>query len=160
RIAVHGTTSVTSLARQVTTAIVNSVRHQQYHYVHIRQDLRLVNHALFSMVVNVMPFDYRLSFGDCATYAHNLANRPVDDLTVSVYGRSSGGIEISYDVNPDLYGAAAEKDIARRLRNVMKWLTAASPDEWVGRAEIVDAAERAQILRAWNDTAAPGPAGL
>ncbi len=126
----------------------------------IRQDLRLVNDAFFSMVVNVMSFDHRLSFGDCAARAHNLANGPVDDLTVSVYDRSGSGMEISYDVNPDLYGAGAEKDIARRLRNVINWLTEASPGDWAGRAEVVDAAERARILHAWNDTAAPAPAGL
>jgi non-ribosomal peptide synthetase component F len=112
RIAVNGTTTVASLTRQVATVIVNSSRHQRYHYVQIRRDLRLVNDAFFGMVVNIMPFDYELSFGDCSVRAHNLANGPVDDITVSVYDRSSGGIEISYDVNPDLYDAGAEQNIA------------------------------------------------
>ena len=159
RLAVRGTTSVADLARQVTATIVESLRHQRYQHTQMRQDLRLVNDAFFSMVVNVMSFDYRLSFGDCVAHAHNLANGPVDDLTIAVYNRSAdGGVEISCDVNPELYGVAFEKDVIRRFAKILDWLVTASPDDHLGRAEILDETERRQILRAWNDTAAEVPA--
>ena len=128
RLAVRGTTSVADLARQVTATIVESLRHQRYQHTQMRQDLRLVNDAFFSMVVNVMSFDYRLSFGDCVAHAHNLANGPVDDLTIAVYDRSAdGGVEISCDVNPELYGVAFEKDVFRRFAKILDWLVTASP---------------------------------
>ena len=159
RLGVRGPASVADLLQQVTATILESLRHQRYQYVQMRQDLKLVNDAFFSMVVNVMPFDYTLSFGDCTARAHNLANGPVDDLTIAVYDRSAnGGIEISCDVNPDLYGVAFEKDAMRRFVKVLDWLVTASPDDYIGRAEILDETERRQILGTWNDTAAEIPA--
>jgi amino acid adenylation domain-containing protein len=158
RLAVRRTSSVADLAQQVTAAILDSMRHQRYQYVQMRQDLRLVNDAFFSMVVNVMSFDYALSFGDCAARAHNLANGPVDDLTISVYDRSADdGIEISCDVNPELYGAASGKDLFLRYMKVLGWLVTAPPAECLGRAELLDDAERRQILEAWNETTAEVP---
>ena len=159
RLTVRGMTSVADLTRQVMARVLDSLRHQQYHYAQIRQDLRLVNDAFFGMVVNVMSFDYDLSFGDCRAYAHNLANGPVDDLTIAVYDRSvDGGIELSCDVNRELYRVAFERDVIRRYVKVLNWLVAASPGDYVGRAELIEESERRQVLRTWNDTAAPVPA--
>ncbi|MGD0558007.1 MAG: amino acid adenylation domain-containing protein, partial [Streptosporangiaceae bacterium] len=159
RLTVRGTTSIADLAQQVMARVLDSLRHQQYHYTQLRQDLLLVNEAFFGMVVNVMSFDYELSFGDCPAYAHNLANGPVDDLTIAVYDRSAdGSIEISCDVNQELYRAGFEKDVIRRYVKILNWLVTASSDDYVGRAGLLDESERRQILGAWNDTAAPIPA--
>jgi hypothetical protein len=137
RLSVRGPATVASLARDVTAAIVGALPHQRYR-----------NDACYSMVVNVMPFDCDLSFGDCAAYAHNLANGPVDDLTISAYDQSAdNGTEISYDLNPDLYSPVSGKDAARRFGNILGWLTAASPSDLVGLAQIMDEAERRKVLR-------------
>ncbi|MGD0555204.1 MAG: amino acid adenylation domain-containing protein, partial [Streptosporangiaceae bacterium] len=158
RLAVCTTTSVADLVQQVTATILDSLRHQRYQYAQMRQDLRLVNETFLGMIVNVMSFDYAFRFGDCVAHAHNLANGPVDDLGVSVYDRLAGdGIEISCDANPELYGVAFEKDVIRRYVKILDWLATASPDESLGRAEILDAAERRQILGAWNDNASEMP---
>ena len=159
RVNVHGAASVLSLAREVTTAIHSALRHQRYPHVQIRRDLKLVNDAFYSMAVNVMSFERTLTFGDRPAYAHNLANGPVDDLTVSVYDRSAdnqstdGGAEISYDLNPDRYSDAFGKDVVRRFGKILGWLTVASPGDLVGRAEIIDGGERVQVVAGWNDTA-------
>jgi amino acid adenylation domain-containing protein len=159
RVAVDGTMPVAALVQQVTTTVADSLRHRRYQHVRIRQDLKRVNEAFFSMVVNVVSLDYRLSFGDCLSYAHTLAGGPVDDLTMLVYDRSvDGGIEISYEVNPDLYGVGFEKNVARRFVKILNWLVAAEPGDLLARAEILDEAERRQILSIWNDTTAEMPA--
>ena len=159
RLTVRGTTSVADLAQQVMARVLDSLRHQQYHYAQMRQDLRLVNDAFFGMVINVMSFDYGLSFGDCTAHAHNIANGPVDDLTIAVYDRSAdGSIEISCDVNQELYRAGFERDVIRRYVKILNWLVAASPGDYVGRAGLLEESERRQILGTWNDTAARVPA--
>ncbi|MGD0245014.1 MAG: amino acid adenylation domain-containing protein [Streptosporangiaceae bacterium] len=159
RLTVSGTTSVAGLAQQLTATVMQALRHQRYHYAQIRQDLRLVNDAFFGMVINVMSFDYEPSFGNCVAHAHNLANGPVDDLLISVYDRSAdGGIEISCDANQELYGVAFETDVVRRYLKVLNWLVAASGDDCVGRAGLLEESERRQILGPWNDTAAEVPA--
>jgi len=159
RLAIRGTTSVADLAQQVTATILESLRHQRYRYTRMRQDLSLVNGAFFSMIVDVMSFNYPLSFGDCAAHAHNLANGPVDDLTIAVYDRSAdGGVEICCSANPELYSVAFEKDVIRRFVKILDWLVTASPGDYLGRAELLDEAERRQILGTWNDTAAEVPA--
>src|SRR6185437_2585521 len=120
RVTVHGTTSVGSLAREVEATLVDSVHHQRYSHVQIRRDLKLVNDALYSMVVNTMSFDYEQSFGGCAAFAHNLANGPVADLAICVYDRSTdSGTEISYDLNPDLYHTTSGQDSGRRFGKIL-----------------------------------------
>jgi hypothetical protein len=158
RIKVGRTATVASLMREVTIGIADSMRHQRYQHARIRQDIKLVNEALFSMVINVMPYDYQLSFGDCPAYAHNITNGPVDDLLVSVYDRGGDdGVEISYDLNHYRYSAGSENDVARRFGKILEWLVTADPADQAGRAEILDETERQQVLSDWNDTASGIP---
>ena len=146
RLAVRGTATVASLTRDVTAAIVGALPHQRY-----------LNDAFRGMVVNVMPFDCELSFGDCAAYVHNLANGPVDDLTISAYDRPTAhGTEISYDLNPDLYGPVSGKDVARRFGRILGWLTTASTSDLVG---LIDG-EMASCHSHLADYDYQGPAGL
>ena len=52
-------------------------------------------------MVNIMAFDYDLSFGGYSATAFNLSNGPVDDLSISVYERSDDrGLRIDLDANP------------------------------------------------------------
>ena len=140
RLEVNETASVSSIARQVTQKIADGLPHRRYQHEMIRQDLEMVNDVFFSLVVDVMSYDYRLSFGDCPASVYKLTHGAVDDLTISVFDRSAdGGMEISYAVNPDLYGAGTEQDIARRFRLVLDWLLSAGPGNRVGRAALAAA---------------------
>ncbi len=148
---------VAVLARQVSATVLAALRHQRYRYEDILRDLKLVDGSLFSLIINFMPFDYTMHFGDCPVTAHNLTNGAIDDIEISVYDRSGGGAQFSVDANPDLYHAAASEDIARRFRRVLDWIAAATPGQPVGHVELLGPAERRQILAEWNDTARAVP---
>src|SRR6185437_11679279 len=62
-------------------------------------------------------------------------------------------------LNPDLYHTTSGQDSGRRFGKILDWLAAASPGDLAARAQIMDEAERAQVVSGWNDTAADVPAG-
>jgi amino acid adenylation domain-containing protein len=161
RLTLDRRTSLADLTRQAARAVRAALRHQRYQQVYIRRDLNLVDGgAPFGLVVNVMPFDYALRFGDCTVAARNLSNGPVDDIEISVCDRSAdGSIQLAVDANPDLYGTATASGIARRFCRVLDWLATAAPEHTAGRAPILDPAERRQVLASWNDTTRAMPAG-
>lgn len=160
RLTVSRTSSVADLAAQASAAIRSALRHQRYQLVDIRRDLGLTDgDASFSLIVNVMPFDYAVRFGNCSVVPHNLSLGPVDDIRISVYDRSAdGSVQIDCNVNPELYDAASGRHILDRFRRVLGWLIAADPADHAGRAEILAEPERRQVLREWNDTSRELPA--
>ncbi len=146
--------SVRDLMRRVTVSSSNALRRRRYPYGDILRDLKLVDgSALFGLLVNVMAADSALCFGECPVVVHNISNGPVDDLEISVYDRSAeAGMKISFDGNPDLHDEASCAVLGRRFRRVLTWLAAAAPGDALGRAEVLQAAERRQVLEEWNDT--------
>lgn len=96
--------------RELVTQIVEAQRelrpHQRYRYEQLRRDLKRVGgeRRLFGPVVNIMPFDYALGFGDIRAVAHNLSAGPVEDLSIGVYARGDGrGLDLDFDANPACY---------------------------------------------------------
>ncbi|MGW0885962.1 condensation domain-containing protein, partial [Streptomyces sp. NPDC002671] len=150
-------TTVADAVRQTSRAVREGLRHGRYRHEEILRDLKMVDRVLCDVHVNVMAFDYDLRFGDLPVTAHNLATGPVDGVRIDVYDRS--GLQIDVDANPDLHDTASTADVLRRFLNVVHWLTATPATDPVGRAELLDEAERRRVLVEWNDTAAEVPAG-
>jgi len=148
------------LAAQVSRSVRTGLRHQRYRYEDMRRDLGLADGGtLASFVINTMSFDYAIRFGDCSAVPHNLTSGPAEDVAVHVYDSSAdGSMQIAVDVNPARYDAESAREISRRFQNVLDWLATAAPDDRVGRAEVIDDAERALLVSGWNDTARPVPA--
>ncbi len=160
RLAVKPGMSVEELARHVSAEVREGLRHQRYRYEDILRDLRFVGQQnLFPIMVNVMSFDYGITFGDCSVRAHTLSSLHFNDLSISVYDRSSDGhIEVALDGNPQLYSAASNSANAKRFRAALDWIANASRDEPLGQLEILDGTERERVLTIWNDTARAVPA--
>jgi amino acid adenylation domain-containing protein len=160
RLTIGPMTSVEELVRLVTGTVRNALKHGQYPYMDMLRDLKLIDGgSLYSLLVNIMPFDYSVQFGDCTTTAHNLANGTVEDTTIAVYDRSAnGGIQVAVDTDRELYNATATGDIYRHFMNILNWVVEASPGDCIGRAVILDEEERRQVLERWNDTAVAVPA--
>jgi amino acid adenylation domain-containing protein len=93
-----------------------------------------------------------IALGDLALEHLPLPQRTAQfDLTLSL-GEVGGEIVGSLDYNVDLFDATT---VARLARGLCELLAAAlaGPERQVSRLPLLAAAERAQLLREWNDTA-------
>ncbi|MER7169832.1 amino acid adenylation domain-containing protein [Streptomyces mesophilus] len=156
RLAVTPGATFAELTRQVVLGIRAARRHQRYRYEDLRRDLGLLGEgrALVGPLVNVMPFDYGLTFAGARTDAHNLSAGPVEDLTVNIYDRADGtGLRIDYDGNPDLYQESELAVHQRRFLDLLGRIAAADPQAPLTAHGIATAAERALVLDEFNNTA-------
>ncbi|MEA2754142.1 MAG: hypothetical protein QOJ54_431, partial [Aliidongia sp.] len=159
RLDVQRESTLLDLVRQVAREVRQVLRHQRYRGESLRRDLQRIEpgQRLLGPTVNVMAFDYDLRFAGHSTTSHNLSNGPVDDFSLSVYERSSsGGCRFDFDANAESYSDDALADHRQRLMRLFETM-AATPDQAIGRIELLKPEERRQILETWNDTAHPVP---
>ncbi|MFF8959712.1 amino acid adenylation domain-containing protein [Streptomyces sp. NPDC014894] len=170
RIAVDERTGLGPLVRSVARALRDQRRHQGYRGERLRRDLGLSGRGrrLFGPQVNIKPFPTRLAFGDCSGVTRYLAAGAVDDLTVTVNGLpGADGLDVTFDANPRLYGAAETAAHTERFTALLARLGDHGDDAPVGRLSLAGPAERRLILgdrhpdpraRAAEESRAAGPA--
>jgi non-ribosomal peptide synthetase component F len=78
------------------------------------------------------------------------------DITLTV-AQEPDGLRGAWEYNTDLFEAATVERMARQFGQLLAGLVAA-PDRAVDAVPLLTAAERAEIVAAWNDTAADYPA--
>ncbi|WP_230414105.1 non-ribosomal peptide synthetase [Collimonas silvisoli] len=154
RLALSAELPIEELIRAVGRQMRQILRHQSYRYENLRNDLGMLlnNRQLFTTVINVEPFDYDFRFGEHAAKPRNLSNGTAEDLGIFLYERGNGqDLQIDFDANPALYTA---QDLADHQRRLLTFLTAVirQPTQRIGRIDLLDAAERKQLLADWNDT--------
>ncbi|HJP80522.1 MAG TPA: condensation domain-containing protein [Pseudonocardiaceae bacterium] len=104
-IKVDPSASLTELTAQVAAEIRSGRPHHRYRHERLRRDLP-GGRPLFGPSVNIMPFDYGLTFAGQQATVRNLAAGLVDDLMINVYDRADGsGRHLTFDANPNRYGA-------------------------------------------------------
>ncbi|MEV0318565.1 amino acid adenylation domain-containing protein [Streptomyces sp. NPDC050658] len=160
RLTVTPQATFAELTRQVVLGIRAARRHQRYRYEDIRRDLGLLGEgrSLVGPLINVMPFDYGLTFAGARTDAHNLSAGPVDDLTVNVYDRADGsGLRIDYDGNPALYGEDELGVHQARFLELLERIAEAGPHEPLASHTIARRSEQALVVEEFNATARPVP---
>ncbi|UUM21367.1 non-ribosomal peptide synthetase [Mycoavidus sp. SF9855] len=159
RFTVQPDMSLSLLMEQAAQEIQRGFRHQRYRSEALRRELGLAqSQPLFGPTINLMPFDYKLSFGKHSSTNHNLVNGPVEDLMIVVYTLSDDGpLRIDFDANPTLY--TADELIAYQCR-FLKFLDAlaSEPTQPISGIDLLDAAERRQLLVEWNATGHDYPA--
>ncbi|WP_326779377.1 non-ribosomal peptide synthetase [Streptomyces sp. NBC_01445] len=122
------------LVADVRDALVPVLRHQRYPYEEARRDLGLVGERGYGPVVNVMPYQRALDFGEAAASVHPVSTGPVDDLKFSVYEEPGDtGLRIDVEANPDLYGEAETAAHLERFTRFLRALAAADPDTPLAR---------------------------
>ncbi|QDY80661.1 amino acid adenylation domain-containing protein [Streptomyces qinzhouensis] len=162
RLRISASTPVRDLLRHVSREARHALRHQRYRCVDIARDLRLrdAGRDLISTQVNVMSFDYDVTFAGHPVTAHNLSNGIVDDLAVMAYDRSDG-TGLCIDLNAPA-GPYTQSDLAghriRFMRLLDTFCDTTAPERTVGGADLLSARETRRVLTEWNDTARPLPA--
>ncbi|MFI0977110.1 amino acid adenylation domain-containing protein [Streptomyces sp. NPDC021093] len=161
RLTVTPEATFAELTRQVVLGIRAARRHQRYRYEDIRRDLGLLGEgrSLVGPLVNIMPFDYELTFAGARTEAHNLSAGPVDDLTVNVYDRTDGsGLRIDYDGNPALYEPDELALHQSRFLELLERVSQSGPHTPLAAHTIAREAELSLVLDEFNATGRPVPA--
>ncbi|MFE9749544.1 amino acid adenylation domain-containing protein [Saccharothrix saharensis] len=143
--------------RRTTVEARATLKHQRYRQEDVLRDLGLVRGAgqLANVVVNIMPFDYNVTFGGHGVTAHNLSNGVIDDVEITAYDRSDGKpVRIDLDGNEFLY---QEPDVAGHLDRLLRLLDrlVADPDAPLASFDLLTDAERELALVGWNRTDAP-----
>jgi len=159
RLTVQPDMSLSSLMKQAAQEIQRGFRYQRYPSEALRRRLGLAQgQPLFGPTINVMPFDYKLSFGGHSSTTHNLLNGPVEDLMIAVYPLSNDSqLRIDFNANPARYTA---DELIAHQRRFLKFLDAlaAEPTQPIGSIDLLSAAERRQLLVEWNATECDYPA--
>lgn len=151
RLTVRPEMTLPEVVAQVHSRVRHALRHMRYRCEELRRDLGLLQEhsRLFGPQINVMPFDYELSFAEAHGVSHNSAIGPVEDFMVAVYVRD-GGLQIECNANPDMYGAA---ELAGHLSGYAAAVEAfidadTGPERNVGRIDTVGA-DRGRSVREW-----------
>ncbi|MGW6919365.1 amino acid adenylation domain-containing protein, partial [Kitasatospora sp. NPDC054939] len=134
-------------------------RHQRYRGEDLHRDLDLPGRlgTSFAPVVNIMSFDYGLTFAGHRTTPHNLSSGLVGDLTLAVWDRRDGsGPTVDLNAHPELCTADELADRHGTLLTTLRSLAAADPGQPIGRIELLTAEERADLLDTPAPAAEPG----
>ncbi|AJS59351.1 amino acid adenylation domain-containing protein [Paenibacillus sp. IHBB 10380] len=156
RLSVRPDMSLVELVRQVVQEISEIRGHQGYRHEELRRDLKLVgdNRRLFGPQINIMPFDYGLSFAGHRGMTHNLSAGPVDDLSFNVYDRFDGnGLRIDLDGNPAVYSIEDLAGHQRRFLHLLETVAMTDQHETIGRLKLLLPDESNRVLVEWNTTA-------
>ncbi|MFF9216831.1 condensation domain-containing protein, partial [Streptomyces viridosporus] len=151
RVPVHPADSLPRLLERVSREMRGVMRHQRYRYEDLRRDLQLLggDERLTGPQVNIMMFDYALTFGEHRATVHNLCIGPADDLSVIVYDRTDGqGLQIDFDANPELYSEPELASHLRRFVGFLAELAEAPADRAVGALDVATTAELDAVLAA------------
>ncbi|MER6915624.1 amino acid adenylation domain-containing protein [Streptomyces sp. NPDC000594] len=149
RTAVDERTALGPFVRSVAAALRDQRRHQRYRGERLRRELGLSGRGqrLFGPQVNIKPFPTRLSFGTCSGVARYLSAGAVDDLTLTVNGLpGAGGLDITLDANPRLYGAAETAAHTERFTALLSRVGGYDESAPVGRLSLAGPAEERRIL--------------
>jgi enterobactin synthetase component F len=144
------------LFAQVSRAVRQGLRHQQYRFEDMRRDLGLVGQGqnIAWLGVNIEPFDYRLSFDGAVTVSHNVSNSSAEDLMVFVYDRGTDAdLRFDLDANPTLYDVVELDEHRRRLLRLIEQVLA-NQGTALRELDILGDEERQRLLCEWNNTAA------
>ncbi|GAA2897038.1 MULTISPECIES: non-ribosomal peptide synthetase [Streptomyces] len=161
RLTVRSDMPLRELLAQVDQRMREAVEHQRYRAEDLHRDLGLMRGpgVAFSPMVNLIGFDYDITFAGHRCTAHNLSFPLGADLMIMVWDRRDGsGPHMRLHAPPEAYGAAELADTQRRLLNFLADLADLDPELPIGRLDMLPASERQRLLGMGDAAAAGVPA--
>ncbi|MFD5931975.1 amino acid adenylation domain-containing protein [Streptomyces sp. NPDC060333] len=161
RLAVTGATTVGELVRDTSAGIKEALRHQRYRIEEVRGAAGAAGGSgrrLWYAAVNLMSFDYELSFAGAHASAHNLAVGPVEHVSLNVYDRG-GDSPLTVQVEGDAADGSPAEFEALRMR-FTRFLVALAGADSATRVDSLPflTVEDEELLAALGDGgAAPAP---
>ncbi|MDX3228022.1 non-ribosomal peptide synthetase [Streptomyces sp. ME19-01-6] len=152
--------TVAELARATQKAMRSALAHQRYRAADMA---RLVSSddqpvPLYSMIVNIMSFDYDLRFGPHPAIAHNLSTGPVEDLALSFHDRLDGrGLTIDLDANTAVCGVAEARGHGERISRLLRAVAAGGSGMSLAEVSLLSDRERGSLLRKATEAAVVVP---
>ncbi|MER6338974.1 AMP-binding protein, partial [Streptomyces tendae] len=149
----------TELAAQVSRSLADVVRHQRFRGEELIHELGLsgAGQARLGPTVNIMAFAGEPLFGTTPAVTHPLSTGPVNDLKINFYGTADSrtGIRVELDGHHELYGADELAAHCDRLVRVLEWVADSDDESRVSEVEVLEEAEREQILSGWQGASRP-----
>jgi enterobactin synthetase component F len=150
RVPVRPDDAPAGVVRAVTAEMRTTRRHQRHRGEELRRTVGALGRgrALYGPLVNVLPFDYALRFGDVPAVVRTLGAGPVDDLSFNVYDRGDAPPRIDVDANVARYAA---EDARLHAERIAVWL------ERFARAVVDGAGTEGEGPDGGGRPKAPGP---
>ena len=160
RLALGAGATLIGMARDVSRQQRTLLRHHPYRGERLAREVLGSDDpagapASFGPTVNVMAFDYALSFAGNPCVARNISVGPVDDISVLVYDRSDGnGCMIDLNAHPQLYDVPRLEEHRDRLSHMLE-AAISCPLAPVGRLNLPQPAGSVLVPAEWQSTARP-----
>ncbi len=163
RLDVTGQLTFGELIAAVGSEIWDALEHQRYPGELLRAGLPGRDRAepLFGPVVNIVSFGDEPEMYGCELAGHLMSRGPVADSEFSVADTQGGGLRVEVEASAGRYDLQEAAAHCRRFAGYLMKL-AADPSRQVADVDVLDEAERRQLLAQWSGAATvlPGtPAG-
>ncbi|MCL7424758.1 amino acid adenylation domain-containing protein [Streptomyces sp. YS415] len=161
RLTVRPDMSLRDLLTQVDRQMSAAVEHQRYRTEDLHRDLGLSRGpgSVFSPVVNLIGFDYNITFAGHPCIPHNLSFPLGADLLIMVWDRRDGsGPHMRLHAAPGAHGREDLLDTQQRLLRLLADMSDLDPDLPVGSLDVLTEDERRRLLDLGDATAAGSPA--
>ncbi|MFW6638560.1 amino acid adenylation domain-containing protein [Nocardiopsis algeriensis] len=147
-------TTFAELARTVAADLRACLPHQRHP---IASALRMLGQTADARhecgpIVNIMAFDYGLSFAGLHATSHNIFQGPIEELRIDILQRERGGpLHVDFDANPAVFSPEELERHRRSFEALVEQLCAA-PDTAVRDADGLDPADRLRQITEFNAT--------
>ncbi|MBV9030940.1 MAG: amino acid adenylation domain-containing protein [Pseudonocardiales bacterium] len=160
RLSVHPDMSLSELVGHTAEEVDRLLAHQCYRGEDLYRDLGLPGdlRTSFMPMINIMSFNYDLSFAGYRAAAHNVSLGLIGDLSIAVWDRRDGS-ESRTDLHAHPEVCSAEELVAhhRRLLCLLSTIAVTDLDQPINHIDVLTSDEHHQLPGTWNDTTTPIP---
>ncbi|MEU8241046.1 amino acid adenylation domain-containing protein [Actinoplanes missouriensis] len=146
------------LLRAVAGDVGASLRRQRYRGDRIRRLMGVPgdDQRPFGPSVNVISYGGEYRFGPCTASIEDISSGPVNDIQITAFETAAGCVGLHLTGNPEMYGDDELAAHLRRFTTLVERLWTTGPEQPLSQLDLVDDAERRQVLVEWNQTDRPG----